>query len=127
MYEQEQEAARLDFVQRFVWNGEDCVLLRMPEGVTGMCVFCKESTPATNRMHDYEDDASGGYAVCEEHSSEVVFESGRLPAWVTQDPEGAWNGILEAEGHGWSGLWFLFAAPGAYSKGGVWPYEGDEE
>jgi hypothetical protein len=127
MYENEQAQAKADFVRRFVHNTEDFVLLRIPEGTTRICVFCTgEDRLATNSLHDYEDDVSGGAAVCEEHSSEFVFESGPQPEWVTQDPEGAWNGIGAAAGNGWSGLWFLFAPPGRYAspmskQPGEWP------
>lgn len=123
MYAQEKESARLDFVQRFRWNNEDGVLLRVREDDTRPCCMRECEQPATQVLFDYEDESSGGYPMCDEHASELVYENGKPESWVSQDPEEAWNGVREAAGNGWSRLWFLFAPVGTYAKDGAWPYE----
>lgn len=126
MYENEQAQAKADFVRRFVWNDADCAVLRArSEDEAQACVSCTVRA-GTLRMHDYEDDVSGGAAWCPECLEALQQEAAVLPEWVTQDPEGAWNGIGSAAGNGWSGLWFLFAPPGRYAspmskQPGEWP------
>lgn len=117
---QQEAAAKADFVRRFVWNDASAAVLRNEH--EGTCVSCEER-PAEYRVHDYEDEASGGAPWCATCLQAFQEEASEMEPWVTQDPVGAWNGVGPAQGHGWSGLWFLFAAPGTYSKEGVWPYD----
>lgn len=129
MYETEKALARIDFVSRFRWNSKDGALLRSRVSETRNCVFCL--TPPgggeevlrteTTRFFDFEDDQSGGFPLCDEHASELVFESDPQPEWVSQDAAQAWDGPDQR--YGWSDLWFLFAPEGKYAKDGVWPYE----
>lgn len=117
---EEREQARLDFVARFVWNDEDTVILRAPEGRYDdddePCLWCTpsgERRAPVNRIYDYEDDEDanypGGAPICEHHTEEIRREAEPIASsWVTQDPERAWSGVA-VEGNGWNTLWRLFA------------------
>lgn len=123
-YAVSKEAHRIDFVQRFVWNDQDIVILRAPEREElwqRTCISCP--AVGTHRLYDYEDDYSGGVPLCQLHVDELVTTADAPPDWVSQDPEEAWTGVGSAAGEGWHGLWFLFATFGKYTKDGVWPYE----
>lgn len=127
-FREEKEAAKQDFIARFRWNNEDQVLLHArDESEAAPCIMCKEQS-GTERVHDYEDDVSGGAPMCWPCAADLVRDCPPREAWVTQDPEGAWNGIGSAAGSGWSGLWFLFAPVGRYASPmsehpGEWPTE----
>jgi hypothetical protein len=135
MYESEKARAKADFVSRFVWNNEDGVILRAAnESEAGRCsiVWGTREEPhqcpkaGTFRMFDYEDEHSGGLPICPDHAREWMRELPPTELWVTQEPEAAWTGCGVARGNGWSGLWFLFAPEGTYSREGEWPYEEQE-
>lgn len=124
--------AHREFLARFVWNDQDTVVLKArDESEAAPCAMGEwpfghptVERAGTLRMFDYEDETSGGTPLCPECFKGWVEESKDTvqPDWVTSDPEGAWSGILQAEGNGWSGLWPLFTPVGMYSRSeGTWP------
>jgi hypothetical protein len=106
------EDIKADFVRNFAWNSDDSVVLRTSIKHV-RCLFDASDECSAGEMyalHDYEDGAfEERRFLCKFHFTEIIHEADGVPSWVTQDPEGAWEGTGEANGNGWKGLWHLFS------------------
>ena len=126
------EEIHQEFVQRFVWNSEDMLILKAREQEVKPCLLGNSRThlgvrrDGEYRIFDIEDEESGGMPCCRECKDEIQSEEEEagMKSWVTQDSEESWIGVGEAAGYGWSMLWFLFGSDGEFSKSsGNWPVE----